>query len=480
MSHPFLSLVISLATAVLASGAAPVRKPNLIYILLDDAGYGDLGCYGQKHFATPNIDRLAAQGLRFTQHYSGSTVCAPTRSSLMTGQHTGHTFVRGNKEVQPEGQWPLPAKTVTIPKLLKEAGYATGCFGKWGLGAPGSEGDPVNQGFDWFYGYNCQRQAHTFYPTHLWHNKDKVELDGKTYSHDLILQQVKTFIAVNKHTPFFAYVPFTIPHAALHVPPEDHDPFRKKFPQFEDKIGRYKGPEVRNPVAAFAGMMTRLDRGIGEIRDLLQQLGIADNTLVMLSSDNGPHQEGGHQPDFFDSNGPLKGHKRDLYEGGIRAPMIACWPGRIQPGRTTEHISAHWDLLPTLCELAGVKAPRSTDGISFVPTLLGRPDQQKQHEYLYWEFHERGKKQAIRLGNWKAIRQDLAKNPDGPIELYDLNQDIGEGRDVADQHPEVIAKIKPLFASARVESEVFTLFPKEGATSATGKKAGKKKTGGGK
>ena len=369
-----------------ASDAADAAKPNIIYILLDDAGYGDLSCYGQHRFATPNIDALASEGMKFTDHYSGSTVCAPTRCSLMTGMHTGHTYVRGNREVQPEGQAAMPADIVTIPRLLKKAGYTTGAFGKWGLGAPGSPSDPARH-FDLFYGYNCQRQAHSYYPDHLWKNFDRVELDGKTYSANLIGDAALKFISDNKQGPFFAFLPVTIPHAAMHAPESYVAPFRKKFPQFEDKIGKYSGPPVKNPIAAFAGMMTLLDEQVGEILALLKQLGIEEDTLVMLTSDNGPHREGGHDPDFFDSNGPLKGYKRDLYEGGIRAPLLARWPGTIKPGSTSDHVSAHWDMLPTFCQLAGIDPPADVDGISMVAALKGEP--QLQHDYLYWEFYER-------------------------------------------------------------------------------------------
>lgn len=438
-------------------------KPNIVYIMLDDAGYGDFSCYGQKRFSTPNIDRMAAEGLKFTQHYAGSTVCAPTRCSLMSGLHTGHAFIRGNKEVKPEGQWPIPADLVTVPKLLKESGYVTGMFGKWGLGAPGSEGDPMNQGFDAFYGYNCQREAHTFYPEYLWKNREKVYLPKGSYSADLIAEQTLDFIRDHSDEPFFAYVPWTIPHAAMHVPEEDAAPFREKFPEFEDLVGKYKGPDVKNPVAAFAGMMTRVDRHVGQILDLLHELDIADETIVFFTSDNGPHLEGGHRPDFFDSNGFLRGHKRDLYEGGIRVPLIAWWPGTISPGRVSDHISAHWDLLPTACELTGIDlGNHATDGISFVPTLLGKSKRQKKHPFLYWEFPSRGGRQAIRMGKWKAVRLNLAAHPNAPLELYNLNKDPGETDDIADGHPRIVKKLRPLFDSARRDSPLFPLFGKAG------------------
>ena len=452
-------LSLAVAVAPTAAVAAKAAKPNIIYIMLDDAGYGDYGCYGQKKFATPHIDRMAQEGLRFTDHYSGSTVCAPTRCSLMTGLHTGHCYVRGNREVQPEGQASMPADIVTVPRLLKQVGYTTGMFGKWGLGAPGSSSDPMEH-FDRFYGYNCQRQAHTYYPGHLWSDKRKVELDGDTFAHDLIHDETLKFIKANAKRPFFAYVPYTIPHAALHCPEEDVAAFRKQFAEFEDTPSKYgKHRITKNPAAMFAGMMTRVDRHVGEILALLKQLGIEKNTVVMFTSDNGPHKEGGHMPDFFDSNGPLKGYKRDLYEGGIRNALICWWPGKIKAGNTTAHVSAHWDFLPTACEIAGVKAPKAIDGISYLPTLLGQAKKQRRHEYLYWEFHERGKKQAVRMGKWKAIRQNLAKDRNAPIELYDLSQDIGEERNIADQYADVVGRMAPLFKSARVESDVFTLFP---------------------
>ncbi|MCA9071326.1 MAG: arylsulfatase, partial [Planctomycetaceae bacterium] len=407
------------------------------------------------------IDRLAKEGMKFTHHYSGSTVCAPTRCVLMTGYHTGHCYVRGNKEVKPEGQHPMPPETVTLPELLKKAGYTTGAFGKWGLGAPGSEGDPVKQGFDEFYGYNCQREAHTYYPNHLWHNTEKVQLDGKTYSHNLIMNQALDFIRNNQKGPFFCYLPITIPHAAMHSPEKYVAPFRKKFSEFEDKVGKYRGPNTKNPVAAFAGMMTHVDEDVGRLLDLLQELQIDENTLVLFTSDNGPHVEGGHDPQFFNSNGPFRGFKRDLYEGGIRTVLLARWPGKISPESTTDLMSAHWDILPTCCELAGVMPPKSIDGYSMVPTLRGRPKDQKQHEFLYWEFHERGGKRAVRFGEWKAVQLNLQKNADGPIELYQLDQDPGEKDNLMKVHAGLLfaveEKARKLFREAHTPSKVWPI-----------------------
>ncbi len=441
-----------------------MSRPNIVYIIADDLGYGDLSCYGQKKFCTPNIDRLAAEGLKFTDHYSGSTVCAPSRCCLMSGLHTGHAYIRGNREQKPIGQEPIPDKTVTVAELLKKAGYATGCFGKWGLGPPESSGDPVKQGFDEFLGYNCQRNAHNYYPPFLWHNDKKVPMPGNkggkhtTYSHNLIVNRAMEFIRRHSREPFFCYMPVTIPHASMHVPDKYHDRFRKKFPQFEDKVGKYAGPDVRNPVAAFAAMVAKLDEDVGRITDLLKELGLDDNTLVIFTSDNGPHLEGGHDPRFFDSNGPLRGFKRDLYEGGIRVPMIARWPAKIKPAGVTHHVSAFWDVLPTFCEIAGVEPPKGIDGISFLPTLAGR--KQPQHEYLYWEFHARGGKQAVRMGMWKAVRLRRKRKPDGPIELYDLEKDLGEKNNIADEHPDIVEKIDEIMTSARTESKIWK-FPQK-------------------
>jgi len=457
-STVILIMIATASTSFMAAHAAEPAKPNIIYIMADDLGYGDLSCYGQQKFETPNIDRLATEGMQFTQHYSGSTVCAPSRCSLITGMHTGHTVVRGNREVKPEGQTPLPAGTPTLPGLLQKAGYVTGMFGKWGLGAPGSEGDPMNQGFDVFFGYNCQRHAHRYDVDYLWHNDEKVSVSPSDYTHDLIANQAMSFIRDHQDGPFFCYIPLTIPHAAMQVPEDDAAPFRKKWPEFEETVGRYAGSEVLNPIARFAGMVTRMDRSVGQVLDLLNELGLDDNTLVIFTSDNGPHQEGGHDPVFFESNGPLRGIKRDLYEGGIRAPMLARWPGTIAPGSNSDHVSAFWDVLPTLGDIAGFEVPGGVDGISFLPALKGDSDTQAQHDYLYWEFHERGGKQAVRKGDWKAVRLNVRKNRDSPIELYDLSSDLGEANNVADAHPEMVAEMDRLMREARTESADFRLF----------------------
>ncbi|SHG15554.1 Arylsulfatase A [Arenibacter palladensis] len=454
-------------------GSAQVSKtigpPNIIYILADDLGYGDLSVYGQKKFQTPHIDKLAAQGMLFTQHYSGSTVCAPSRSALMTGMHTGHTVVRGNYGIKPEGQFPIPDSTLTIAEVLKKAGYSTGAFGKWGLGYPGSEGDPNNQGFDTFYGYNCQTIGHNYYPYHLWSNQDSIVLPQNSgtkkgiYAPSLIHEKTLQFIEENKDRPFFAYVPSIIPHAELVAPEEVLNRFRGKY--WPEKVykGIDEGPKYKiggygsqtESHAAFAAMVSILDEQVGEIVQKVNDLGIADNTIIIFTSDNGPHLEGGADPDYFDSNGMLKGYKRDLYEGGIRVPMMVKWPNKIKPGTVTGHVSAFWDVFPTLAEIAGVKETPGLDGISLLPTLLGNSTEQKEHKYLYWEFHEKGGRQAVRMGDWKAVKYNVLQNPDARIELYDLSQDTGEANNVASDFPEVVAEMESILERARTPSEVF-------------------------
>lgn len=446
-------------------------KPNIIYILADDLGYGDLSCYGQKNFETPNIDKLASEGMLFTQHYSGSTVCAPSRSALMTGQHTGHTFIRGNKEWQPEGQYPLENKAITIAEILKEKGYVTGAFGKWGLGYPGSEGDPNNQGFDEFFGYNCQRFGHHYYPYHLWHNQDKILLEGNVgnatgqYGPKEIQKQALKFLEENKDTSFFMYYPSIIPHAELFAPEEYIAKFRGKFLPEKVYSGVDSGEQFRNGAygsqpeahAAFAAMVTYLDDQIGEIVSTLKNLGLYDNTIIIFTSDNGPHLEGGADPDFFNSNGPFKGYKRDLYEGGIRVPMIAFWKGKITENTTTDHISAFWDVLPTIAEITGAKVPENIDGISFLPTLLG--NEQPKHESLYWEFHEKGGRRALRKGDWKLVNYNLNDSQISTFELYNLKTDQGEEENLAGEYPEIVEELKQLMKSSHTESEIFLFKP---------------------
>lgn len=446
------------------------KQPNIIYILADDLGYGDLSCYGQEKFKTPNIDKLASQGVLFTQHYSGSTVCAPSRSALLTGMHTGHTVVRGNKEVQPEGQYPIPDETFTLAEVMKKAGYKTGAFGKWGLGFPGSEGDPINQGFDEFYGYNCQRLGHHYYPDHLWSNKDSIVLNENSdllkdvYAPSLIHDKTLQFIEKNKSKPFFLYVASIIPHAELAAPEAIIKKYRNKFLPEKVFNGVDNGPEYRKGSygsqreshAAFVAMVDVLDQQVGDIISKVDELGIADNTIIIFTSDNGPHEEGGADPNYFDSNGLLKGKKRDLYEGGIRVPMIAKWPGKIKEGSETDHISAFWDVFPTLADVTGIETPKNIDGISFLPELLGNKSEQKKHDYLYWEFHEKGGRQAIRMGDWKAVKYNVLKTPNKPMELYNLANDIGEENNVAMQFPDIVKEMEIVFIEARTPSDVFT------------------------
>jgi len=451
-----LSIVPLLSAA--EEPAAESRKPNIIYILADDLGYGDLGCYGQTLYTTPNIDQLASEGMRFTQHYAGSTVCSPSRCSLLTGFHTGHAEVRGNK-VRVNGQFPMEENTVMIPNLLRQAGYVSGAFGKWGLGYPGSVSDPIRF-FDEFYGINCQTLSHSYHLDHLWHNEQRISIDPKQYTHDLIMEAAKRFIQENKDNPFFCYLPVQIPHASMHAPKELHDKYREVYPQFDGKISKYGqhgGPIVTNPIAAFPAMIEHLDNGVGEIMDMLKELGIDEHTIVMFTSDNGPHREGGHDPVFWDSNGKLKGIKRDLYEGGVRVPFIVRWPEKIKAGETSDHISAFWDMLPTMCEIAGVDcSDQKIDGLSLVPALTGK--EQKQHDYLYWEFPARGGRQAIRRGDYKAVRYGVYKNPDAPTELYNLKTDVGEEHNIADQHPDIVQEMNELFKTARTDSKKFKLF----------------------
>lgn len=458
------------------------RQPNIIYILADDLGYGDLSCYGQTHFQTPNIDRLAKEGMRFTQHYSGATVCAPSRCALMTGMHTGHTAVRGNSEVQPEGQKPMPAGTYTVAHMLKQAGYATGLFGKWGLGAPDSASEPLKMGFDRFYGYNCQRQAHHYYPYFLW-NDDRREmlwgnfgLETEQYAPTLIHQEALKFIEANKDKPFFCYYAITQPHAEMFAPKEYMKKYQGKFLPESSYQGTDGGPDFRKFAygsqpqahAAFAAMVNCVDDYVAQVVAKLKELGIDKDTLIVFTSDNGPHQEAGHDPAYFNSNGSLRGFKRDLYEGGIRVPMIAWWPGTVPAGTETEHPSAFWDVLPTVAEMAGVNPPANIDGISFLPTLLGKKEQ-RQHDYLYWEFHELKGRVAIRQGKWKGVRYDVAVNPDSPLELYDLSADPKETTNVAKQYPEVATKLDKLIRGARtVSSEPKFNFPLNSGTDRSG------------
>lgn len=469
LSYLIIFLGLSIASGCNSGNSTTEpEKPNIIYILADDLGYGDTGVYGQQKIATPNIDALADKGMLFTQHYAGSTVCAPSRSVLMTGLHSGHTFIRGNKEIKPEGQWPLEDRVLTIAERLKEAGYTTGAFGKWGLGFVDTEGGPNNQGFDVFFGYNCQRMAHNYYPYHLWENENKLILEGNRgfetgeYAPALIHKRAIKFIEDNAGGPFFLFYPSIIPHAELRAPEENMNKFRGKFLPEKEYKGTDEGRNYKNggygsqpeSHAAFAAMIDLLDTHVGDIIEKVKELGIEENTIIMFSSDNGPHLEGGADPDFFDSNGPLRGYKRDLYEGGIRVPFIAAWPGKIQAGSTTDHISAFYDIFPTLEDIAGLDKTPGLDGISFLPSLKGK-GRQSDHEYLYWEFHEGKGRVAVRMGDWKAVRYKVNEDPSSMLELYNLAEDIGEENNVAKDYPEIVKKADEIIKQARTSSEIF-------------------------
>ena len=443
----FLKTTAAGAVSLAAGAAETAARPNIIFILADDLGYGDLGCYGQQRIKTPNLDRLAAEGIRFTQAYSGATVCAPSRCCLMTGKHGGHATVRGNK--RPEVG--LRPDEATLPALLKKAGYRTALSGKWGLGGPSTRSMPNQRGFDEFFGYLDQLHAHNSYPEHLWQNEEEVFLTEnwfnrrKKFAPDLFTEKALEFVKRRESRPFFLYLAYTVPHAdnelgafqgnGIEVPGDE--PYsNENWPQVE-----------RN----FAALVTRMDRDIGTLMAALGDGGIDRNTLVVFSSDNGPHREGGHDPDYFSSRGPLRGIKRDLYEGGIRMPFLTRWTGRIRGGQVSGQVLAFWDILPSLCELAGVPRPASLDGISVLPALLG--ERRVEHPPLYWEFHERGFSQAVRFGDWKAVRN----NPQKPIELYALETDIGEKNDVAAGNAPVAQKAAELMKSLRVDSPDFPI-----------------------
>ncbi len=471
-------------------------KPNIIYILADDLGYGELGIYGQKLIETPNIDALAKSGMLFTQHYTGAPVCAPARCVLMTGRHTGHAHVRGNDEWGArgkvwdyeamfndpflEGQRPLPDSIITLAEILQNANYETGAVGKWGLGAPTTEGVPNKQGFDFFYGYNCQRQAHTYYPMHLWKNEERDLLSNKMiaphsnlagdadpnnsasytdfklndYAPDKMHEEALIFLEENKSKPFFLYYASPIPHLPLQAPERWVNYYRNKLGDEKPYTGKSYFP-CQFPRATYAGMISYLDEQVGGLINKLKELGIYENTLVVFTSDNGPTYTGGADTEFFKSAHPFitaKGRgKGSVYEGGIRVPLIAAWPGKIKAGSRTDHISCFYDVMPTICDLVGTSSHSETDGISFLPTLLGQ--KQKEHEYLYWEFPGYNGQQALRMSNWKAVRKDI-KDGNLKIELYDLENDIQEQNDVSLSNLDLIKIIKTIFAAEHVPASI--------------------------
>lgn len=482
-STAFLTFLLVTLLAGPPAFAQAERPANVIFILADDLGYGELGCYGQEKIRTPNIDALAAKGIKFTDAYTGAPVCAPARCVLMTGVSPANAQVRGNKEGggwgpdAPEGQWPIAAETVTVAELMHNAGYATGAMGKWGLGGPGSEGHPSYQGFDLFYGYLCQRVAHNFYPTHLWHNHDVDVLDGnryfsahqkiksaedgfaqfygEVYAADKMLDQAEQFIRDNKDKPFFLYLPFLEPHVAMQPPQE----WVERYPQewdTEPYLGNRGYLPHPRPRAGYAAMISDLDEHVGAVVALIDELGLGEDTLIVFTSDNGPtHDVGGVDTEFFNSAGPLRGRKGSVYEGGIRVPMVARWTGTIQPGTQSDLQVCMQDLMATMADLTGQDLPAGCDGISYLPTLTGKGEQ-LTHDYLAWEFHGYGGQKAVRIGDWKAVQQNIHKG-NTTIQLYHLGEDLGETKDVAADHPELVDQARAIFTDDRTPSANFPM-----------------------
>ncbi|MCA8997548.1 MAG: arylsulfatase [Planctomycetaceae bacterium] len=464
---PFMALSLVATMELQAAGRA---HPNVVFLIADDLGYKELGSYGQTKIRTPRLDQMATEGMRLTQHYSGNPVCATSRCVLMTGRHSGHAFIRDNREVKPEGQLPIPDDAITLAELFKQHGYATGAFGKWGLGPMDSTGDPLSQGFDRFHGYNCQRHAHNFYPKFVWDNHTRVDLEGNTrgltgkhYAPDLYLAAALDFIDNYKDQPFFLYFPTIVPHLAIQVPDDSLNEYKGLWddPPYDGKKGYLPHPAPR---AGYAAMVTRMDSDIGQIFDRLKKYGLDEDTVIVFTSDNGPtyNRLGGSDSEFFDSAGEFRGLKGSVYEGGMRVPAIVRWPGKVPAGTVSDHLSAFYDWMPTLMDLIGEpdSTPEVSDGLSFAPELLGRSEDQKEPEFLYWEFPGYGGQQALRMGNWKAVRQGLRKHKPGtplPLELYDLSTDISESKDISTDHPEVVKKIKELMAKAHAPSKEFPL-----------------------
>ena len=457
------SLALALPNRLMAEEGSG-RSPNIVLIMADDLGWQELGFMGQKRIKTPNIDTLAAEGIRFNQFYSSSPVCAPSRCSLMTGKHGGHAYIRNNREIKNKGdifggQLPLPEDEPGLAKTLKAAGYTTGCFGKWGLGAVGTTGDPLSQGFDRFYGYNCQRHAHNLYPKYLVNDRENEPLQGntrgrtgETYAPQRIADEMLKFVRENSDNPFFLYYPTVLPHLPLQVPEEELKQYRGLWPE-TPYSGRSYQPHP-TPKACYAAMISFLDRQIGRLMSLLKQLDLDRNTIVLFISDNGTtHLRSQVDYDFFESVGPLRGLKGSLYEGGIRVPLIARWPGRISSGESSEHLAANYDLPATIAEIAEVTFARNTDGLSFSPLLLGRREEQKAHPYLFWDFAGYGGQIAVRMGRWKGIKRNLHKKADGPLELYNLEEDISETDSVADEYPDIVATIEDIMLRERTTPE---------------------------
>ena len=456
------------AHATVSEDAAPAYRPNIIFILADDMGYGDLSLLGQENFQTPALDRMAKEGILFTDHYAGSTVCAPSRAALLTGNHTGRVWQRANFIPGPrEGdiQFRRDPHDITIARRLKDAGYHTAMIGKSGVACNSDDATlPNDKGFDHFFGFLAHRAAHRFYPPVLHRNGEAVEYplneghEGEIYSGDLFLDESLRYLdeRAEGEQPFFLHLALQQPHADLSVPEEFRAPFMDRFEENPRQTGGYRG--VTHPAATYAGMMVSMDHTVRRVLQKLRELGIEEETLVIFSSDNGSHSEGGYHYSMHDSNAPFRGGKRDLYEGGIRVPTIAWWPGTIEPGSRTDHMSAFWDFPPTALELAGVPVPGEMDGISYAPTLLGKVEDQRSHEYLYWEFHEHGGRQALRSGDWKGVRLGVHNNPDAPLELYNLGEDPKEEHNVAKDNPEIVEKFKALMREAHGPHEHFKLY----------------------
>ena len=461
-AHAIFWSVLFVVAFGLPSSYGADRPPNIVLILADDLGYGDLGVYGQRRIKTPNLDKMAAEGMKFTRFYAGSTVCAPSRSVLMTGKHMGRTTVRGNAGRGNPLAQTLRPEDLTVAEQLKKEGYSTALIGKWGLGEEGTTGAPTRQGFDYFYGYLNQHHAHNYYPAFLIRNEERVELKNEVpgegpygtgyatkkveYTPDLILEETMQWLETNRTKPFFLFFSSTIPHA--------NNEGRDKGMEIPS-AGIYANEDWPEQERNKAAMITRLDRDVGLIFKKLKELGVDKETVVFFTSDNGPHKEGGANPEFHHSSGELRGIKRDFYEGGIRVPLLARWPGKIPAGKTTDHVAYFGDFFATFSELAGAKIPSGLDSISFVPTLMGNSGDQKKHDYLYWEFHERGFTQAVLIdGQWKGIRIGRL---DAPIELYDVQRDVGEKNNVAEENPEVVARVKKLFNEAREENEFWPI-----------------------
>ena len=493
-----INIIHALILFMISVGCKENVPPNIVFILADDLGYAEVGCYGQKLIETPNIDQLATNGMKFTQFYSGAPVCAPARCVLLTGKHAGHAYIRGNDEWQErgevwdyaravedpglEGQRPIPDSIRTVAELLQSAGYKTGCIGKWGLGAPFTEGAPNNQGFDFFYGYNCQRQAHTYYPRHLWKNEEKVWLPNKLvvpgtqlkdgtdpfdensytdytldeFAPDLMFKETLRFLEENYESPFFLYFATPIPHVPLQAQDSLVKYYRQKFGDEDPYLGdRGYFPNI-SPRATYAAMVSYLDMQVGQIVEKLKELNVFENTIIFFTSDNGPTYAGGAKSEYFDSAAPFSSAqgrgKGSVYEGGIRVPFIVQWPGKISPSSSSDHPGIFYDVLPTFCDLAGIEIPGETDGLSIVPTIT-RSGGQTGHEFLYWEFPESGGQQAVRMRDWKGIRRNMFEG-EMEIELYDLSRDIKELNNVSAENPEVVERIEMIMGKEHQASDI--------------------------